>query len=103
MSNKFLIKYTVAFVLLALVLIFLGVNFVPRISASSSSVGNYAVSGNKTRINYIDEQYQRAIAPQLSNVVNGFRTPPMSNYVPSIAVEPGSGRLPCRTTSHPLQ
>jgi len=104
MSNKSLLKFVVAFGLLALVLTFLGVNYVPRIYASSSAQRNGVVAGNQTRINYIDEQYQRAIAPQLSYVMSdwierhpstvksGFRTPPMSNYFPSIAV--GGFRTP---------
>ena len=86
MSNKSLLKFGIAFGLLAAVLIFLGVNYVPRIKASSSPQGNVVAAGNQYRINYLDEQYQRAIVPQLSNVVTGFRTPPMSNFVPSIAI-----------------
>ena len=99
MSNISLPKFGIAFGLLGAVLIFLGVNYVPRIYASSSAQRNVVVAGNKTRINYIDEQYQRAIAPQLSYfmsdwierhpsiAVTGFRTPPMSNYIQPIGTE----------------
>ena len=66
MSKKSLLKFVVAFGLLALVLIFLGVNYVPRILASSSAAGNLVVAGKQTRLDYIDERYQRAIVPQLS-------------------------------------
>jgi hypothetical protein len=68
MSSKTLLKFGAAFVVLAAVLIFLGVNFVPRIFASSSVVGNNVVSGKQTRFDYIDERYPRAIALQLSYV-----------------------------------
>ena len=63
MSNKSLLKFGIAFGLLAVVLIFLGVNYVPRIYASSSAV---VVAGKQTRIDYIDERYPRAIAMPLS-------------------------------------
>jgi len=66
MSTKSLLKFVVAFGLLALVLIFLGVNYVPRISASSLDNGNIVGAAIQTRPNYIDERYPRAIAPQLS-------------------------------------
>ncbi len=102
MSNKSLLKFGIAFGLLAAVLIFLGVNYVPRINASSSAEGNNVVAGNQTHLlhtHYINSQYQRAIAPQLSlvgsdwierhpsNVVNGLQTPPMSNYIRPIGTE----------------
>jgi len=47
MSNKFLLKFVVAFGVLAILLIFLGVNYVPRISASSSSAKENTVSAAK--------------------------------------------------------
>jgi hypothetical protein len=102
MSSKTFLKIGVAFGILAIVLIFLGVNFVPRIFASSSSQGNVVVAINQSYIlhtHYTNEQYQRAIALQVSGyqrhlmsnyvpsmAMIGFRTPPMSNYVPSMAV-----------------
>jgi hypothetical protein len=64
MSNKSLLKFVVAFGLLAVVLIFLGVNFVPRIYASVSGSGNDTVAGIQTRPNFIDELYPRAMAIQ---------------------------------------
>lgn len=42
MSNKILLKSLVAFGILAMLLIFLGVNYVPRISALSSAKENVA-------------------------------------------------------------
>jgi hypothetical protein len=68
MSNKSLLKFGVAFVVLAGVLIFLGVNYVPRIFASSSPQRNTVVDVNQSYIlhsHYHNSQYQRAIAPQL--------------------------------------
>jgi hypothetical protein len=68
MSNNGLLKVGAAVVILAIVLIFLGVNYVPQIYALSSSQRNTSDSVILTRPNYVDEQYQRAIAPQLSLV-----------------------------------
>src|SRR5665647_3355367 len=84
MSNKSLLKFGAALVVLAAVLIFLGVNYVPRIFASSSPQRNtvftvnqsyilhshyhnaqyqrtIVVAGKLTRPHYIDERYPRAI------------------------------------------
>jgi hypothetical protein len=61
MSNKSLLKFGAAFVVLAAVLIFLGVNFVPRIYASSSAQRNVVIAGKQTRSDYVDESYPRAI------------------------------------------
>ena len=66
MSKKSLLKFVVAFGLLALVLIFLGVNYVPRIFASSSVEGKNVRAAIQFRPDYIDEKYPRAIVPQLS-------------------------------------
>ncbi len=66
MSTKTLLKFGVAFGLLALVLIFLGVNFVPRIKAFSSPQRISADAVKLARPDYVDERYQRAIALQLS-------------------------------------
>jgi hypothetical protein len=68
MSNKSLLKFGAAFVVLAVVLIFLGVNYVPRIFASSSPQRNTVVDVNQSYIlhsHYHNFQYQRAIVPQL--------------------------------------
>ena len=83
MSNKSLLKIGVAFVLLAFVLIFLGVNYVPRINASSSAEGNNVVAGKQTHLlhtHYINSQFQRAIAPQLSYVKSDWIERHSSNY-----------------------
>jgi hypothetical protein len=85
MSRKTLLKFVVGFGILAAVLIFLGVNFVPRIFASSSTERNVVVAINQSYIlhsHYHTVQYQRAIAPQVS----GYQRHLMSNYAPSIAV-----------------
>ena len=74
MSTKSLLKLVVAFGLLAMLLIFLGVNYVPRISASSSPKANSVLSvkddlviaAKQARPDYIDESFPRAIVPQLS-------------------------------------
>lgn len=66
MSKKTILKFVVAFGLLALVLIFLGVNYVPRIFASSKTEGNIISAVNQPRSDYKDELYPRAIASQLT-------------------------------------
>jgi hypothetical protein len=66
MSKKSLLKFVAAFGLLALVLIFLGVNYVPRIYASSPTNGNLVESVKQFRPNYINERYPRSIALQLT-------------------------------------
>ena len=92
MSNKSLVKFGAAFVLLAAVLIFLGVNYVPRIFASSSPQRNTEFTVNQSYIlhshyhtlqyrranliqirpDYLDERYPRAIVPQLSSAGSGY-------------------------------
>lgn len=66
MSNKVLPKVGAALVLLALVLIVLGVNYVPRIFAFSSPQRISEDAVKLVRPNYIDELYPRAISQQLS-------------------------------------
>ncbi len=66
MSTKILLKFGTAFVVLAFVLIFLGVNFVPRIQAFSSNNKSVAESVIQVRPDYVDEYYPRALIPQLS-------------------------------------
>jgi hypothetical protein len=88
MSNKSLIKFGAAFVVLAALLIFLGVNYVPRIFASSSNQRNTEFTVNqsyilhshyhsvqsqranlvKIRRDYLDERYPRAIVPQINSI-----------------------------------
>lgn len=86
MSTKSILKFVVAFGILAIVLIFLGVNFVPRIKAFSPAKGNNAEFAIQIRSNYVDEAFPRAIVPQLSIVKSVrpigtdrfFTPPPMS-------------------------
>lgn len=66
MSTKTLIKFLAAFGILALVLIFLGVNYVPRISAFSSAKQSVVDTSSQARSNYVNELYPRSIALQLS-------------------------------------
>jgi hypothetical protein len=66
MSTKSYLKLVVAFGLLAILLIFLGVNYVPRIFAASTIKENLTFSSIQTRPDYINELYPRAIVPQLS-------------------------------------
>jgi hypothetical protein len=65
MSYKGLLKFGAAVVLLAIVLIFLGVNFVPRIFALSPPQQNLVDAVKLIRPNYVNELYPRAIKPQL--------------------------------------
>ncbi len=84
MSNKSLLKFGAAFVLLAALLIFLGVNFVPRIYASSSGQRNVVVAGNQTRPDYLDERYPRAI---LDPRIPQANTLSMNNFTGSDWIE----------------
>jgi len=72
MSNKSLLKFIAAFGILAVILIFLGVNYVPRIFASSSSKNTVVNSVSQARDNYSNELYPRSIKPQLSVIVSDF-------------------------------
>jgi hypothetical protein len=62
MSKKFTLQLVISLALLAAVLIFLGVNYVPQIFASSQAQDNLVASGIQARPNYVDEGYPRAIA-----------------------------------------
>ncbi len=66
MAGKSLVKIVIALGILAFVLIFLGVNFVPRIFASSFNTADDAAPVVAIRSNYTNESYQRSIIPQLS-------------------------------------
>jgi hypothetical protein len=54
MSNKVLLKFVVAFGTLVVVLIFLGMNYVPRISALSSANENGMAAVNYVGSDYIE-------------------------------------------------
>jgi hypothetical protein len=72
MSSKSLLKFIAAFGILTVILIFLGVNYVPRIFASSSSKNNIVNSVSQARADYSNELYPRSIKPQLSYIVSDF-------------------------------
>jgi hypothetical protein len=72
MSSKSLLKFIAAFGILAVILIFLGVNYVPRIFASSSSKSNSLNAVSQVRSDYTNELYPRSIKPQLSVIVSDF-------------------------------
>jgi hypothetical protein len=72
MSGKSTLKVVVAFGILAIVLIFLGVNYVPRISASSAEKNIALLSALETRPNYFNERFPRSISPQLSLVGSDY-------------------------------
>ena len=84
MSTKTLIKFLAAFGILALVLIFLGVNYVPRISAFSSAKKSVVDTSSQARSNYVNELYPRSIAPQLSFTGSDFFERHASELVKSI-------------------
>lgn len=66
--SKSTLKVVVALGLLAFVLIFLGVNYVPRIFASSSNTSNSLDAAIQDRPDYTNEIYQRSIVPQSTYV-----------------------------------
>jgi hypothetical protein len=66
MSSKSLLKFIVAFGILAILLAFLGVNYVPRIFASSSTSEDQAVTSSLAVPVYLNQRYPRSISPQLS-------------------------------------
>ncbi len=66
MSSKSLLKFVAAFGILAILLAFLGVNYVPRIFASSSTKDDLAVIANLSEPVYLNQLYPRSIGPQLS-------------------------------------
>ena len=66
MAPKTSLKLIVAFGILAILLIFLGVNYVPRIFAANTTEENLTITSIQTRPEYLDELNARAIVPQLS-------------------------------------
>jgi hypothetical protein len=72
MSNKSFLKIIVAFGVLAALLIFLGVNYVPRISASTTTKANEVAAAKIARADYLDEQFPRAIVSQRSSTGSDF-------------------------------
>ena len=105
MSTKSLLKLVVAFGLLAMLLIFLGVNYVPRISASSSTKENLVfsvkddlvIAAIQARPDYIDESFPRAIVPQLS-----FGGSDWFERHPSAAIKLGSSAVSDFLNHHPF-
>jgi len=80
MSTKTILKVALAFGVLAIVLIFLGVNYVPRIFAASSANNHLVNSIEQARPNYIDELYPRAISIQQSYFGSDWIERHPSNY-----------------------
>ena len=80
MSNKIFIKFVVAFSMLAMLLIFLGVNFVPRSSASSSTREN-AMNPSK----YAMPDYIERHLPSVSNPVRNTAPDWIERHPPSVA------------------
>jgi hypothetical protein len=75
MLKKLPLELEVALVLLAATLIYMGVNYVPRTSASSTAQNDLVLAGKKNSINpvesqprldYVDHRCPRAIVGQLS-------------------------------------
>lgn len=66
MINRTIVKAGAAVLLLAVVLIVLGVNFVPQIYARSPSRQTSLETAKLPRADFVDERYPRAIVPQLS-------------------------------------
>lgn len=66
MASKSIWKIVSALGVLAIVLIVLGVNFVPKIFASPSSSNTSVDASIATRSNYTNESFQRSISSQLS-------------------------------------
>ena len=78
MSGKILLKFVVAFGLLATLLIFLGVNYVPRISALSSARGNSVDAAKYAGSDYF-ERHPFARPESISSAV-GSANSGSSNY-----------------------
>jgi hypothetical protein len=72
MSIKFIPKVGAAVALLVIILIFLGVNYVPKIYALSLPKQNSANTIILARSDYVDELYPRAIVPKLSFSGSGY-------------------------------
>jgi cbb3-type cytochrome oxidase subunit 3 len=66
MSNKILLKFVVAFGVLAILLMFLGVNYVPRISALSSAKKNAVDAAKNAGSDYI-ERHPSIVAKPVYN------------------------------------
>ena len=80
MSNKFLPKFIVAFGVLAIILTFLGVNYVPRISALSSANEN-AVDAAK----YAGPDYIERHQPAVTNPLNDAGSDWVERHTPALA------------------
>ncbi len=80
MSNKILLKFVVAFSVLAALLIFLGVNFVPRSSASLSTRENVMDPSKYAMPDYI-ERHQPAVSNPGRNTAPDW----VERHPPSVA------------------
>jgi hypothetical protein len=72
MTKKSILKFGVAFGLLAILLIFLGVNYVPSISALSSPKGSIGDASIQARPDYNNERFPRSISPQRFYTASDF-------------------------------
>jgi hypothetical protein len=80
MATKTILKVALAFGVLAIVLVFLGVNYVPRIFAASSANNRQVNSIVQARPNYNNEIYPRAILIQQSYLGSDWIERHPSNY-----------------------
>ena len=80
MSTKTIIKFVVAFSALVMLLIFLGVNFVPRSSASSSTREN-AMNPSK----YAMPDYIERHLPAISNPVRNTSPDWIGRHLPAVS------------------
>jgi len=80
MSNKIIIKFAVAFSVLAMLLIFLGVNYVPRSSASSSTRKNVMDPSKYAMPDYIERHL-----PAISNPVRNTSPDWVERHLPAVS------------------
>ncbi len=71
MASRSSIRIAIAVGLVAIVLIFLGLNFVPRIFARSSDPLNLAFNRKSTRLDFLNENHPQAIfiSPRSSQII----------------------------------
>jgi len=102
MSSKSLLKFVAAFGILAIVLAFLGVNYVPQILATSSPKDDLAVLANLSEPIYLNQRYQRSIAPQLSYTGSDFFQRPAAALALPIGDNSGADFFQRQAASHAI-